>query len=103
MKYFSKFLHTVKQVIRELSDEQERKDSQSHDEKVREIQETLDRANEELDKLRGDRTRHIESIETIVRQRDMYRVLLAQEPNVCFLSVLLVTITSAHIVEFSCC
>ena len=40
-------------------------------------------ATEELERLRDDRTRQMTLVETIVRQRDMYRVLLAQNPEVC--------------------
>jgi len=65
-----------------LSDEQEENEKSHVDEKTRKIQHELEMATEELERLREDRSRQSNLVETIVRQRDMYRVLLAQNPEV---------------------
>ena len=46
--------------------------------RVMELKQQLEGASRELEQLRSDRTRHAEMVEAIVRQRDMYRVLLQQ-------------------------
>ena len=69
-------------MIRKLSDEQETSEKSQIDEKTRKIQHELEMATEELERLRDDRSRQVTLVETVVRQRDMYRVLLAQNPEV---------------------
>ena len=70
------------QVVRELSTEQEKREQEGIDEKTRELQNKLDETNDELERLRDDRVRQATMVENIVRQRDMYRVLLSQGSNV---------------------
>ena len=43
------------------------------------MQEDLEEANEEVEQLRKDRSRQIDMVAQIVRQRDMYKVLLSTE------------------------
>ena len=69
-------------MIRKLSEEQESAEKLNVDEKTKTLQHELELANEELNRLRDDRSRQTTLVETVVRQRDMYRVLLAQNPEV---------------------
>ncbi|XP_064626009.1 nucleoprotein TPR-like [Lineus longissimus] len=66
------------QVVRELSEKREEEDKMTVDAKTSELKKELDVALEELNDIRAARTRQAEMVESIVRQRDMYRVLLAQ-------------------------
>nr|XP_018671495.1 nucleoprotein TPR isoform X2 [Ciona intestinalis] len=68
-------------VIRELSDKQEEAEVEGIDVRSRELQEELEVVKDELMHLKEDRTRQSLLVEGIVRQRDMYRVLLAQNPQ----------------------
>ena len=63
--------------------------------RVMELQQQLEEASCELEQLRLDRTRHAEMVEAIVRQRDMYRVLLQQGGSspVSFLLLLYVCVS----------
>lgn len=49
-----------------------------------ELEQTLEKAQAELDSLREQRSQQVKMTESIVRQRDMYRVLLAQATGVSF-------------------
>lgn len=49
-----------------------------------ELEQTLETAQAELDSLREQRSQQVKMTESIVRQRDMYRVLLAQATGVSF-------------------
>lgn len=49
-----------------------------------ELEQTLEKARAELDSLREQRSQQVKMTESIVRQRDMYRVLLAQATGVSF-------------------
>lgn len=68
-------------VVRELSEESEARERETQNKELKELKDSLEQANEELDHLREERAKQIEFVEAIVRQRDMYRVLLAQEPK----------------------
>nr|CAB3267195.1 nucleoprotein TPR [Phallusia mammillata] len=68
-------------IIRQLSDEQEKAEKAGADKKTLELQAQLEEANEELERLREDRSRQMTMVEAIVRQRDMYRVLLSHNPQ----------------------
>ena len=70
------------QTIRKLSEDQEEAEKLNMDEKTKSFQHELELAQDELERLREDRNRQMTLVETIVRQRDMYRVLLAQNPEV---------------------
>lgn len=49
-----------------------------------ELEQTLEKAQLELDSLREQRSQQVKMTESIARQRDMYRVLLAQATGVSF-------------------
>lgn len=49
-----------------------------------ELEQTLEKAQAELDSLREQRSQQVKMTESIVRQRDMYRVLLAHATGVSF-------------------
>ncbi|XP_076826179.1 nucleoprotein TPR-like isoform X2 [Clavelina lepadiformis] len=68
-------------VIRELSEDRENAEQEGVDEKTRVLQTELESARDELERLREDRGRQMTMVEAVVRQRDMYRVLLAQNPE----------------------
>ena len=76
------YLFAVSQVIRELSEDRENAEQEGVDEKTRVLQTELESARDELERLREDRGRQMTMVEAVVRQRDMYRVLLAQNPEV---------------------
>ena len=65
-------------VVRTLSEEREREEEEKHTQETHQLQEQLDQAIHELQLLREGRERQKETVEAIVQQRDMYRVLLAQ-------------------------
>uniref|UniRef100_A0A8D3EE58 Nucleoprotein TPR n=1 Tax=Scophthalmus maximus TaxID=52904 RepID=A0A8D3EE58_SCOMX len=62
-------------ALRELSDAQE-KDECGH------LEQSLEKAQGELDSLKEQRSQQLKMTESIVRQRDMYRMLLAQATGV---------------------
>ena len=62
-----------------MSSEQEKAEKESSDIRLKSLQGELDEAKEELERLQNDRRRQVELVEGIVRQRDMYKVLLSQE------------------------
>ncbi|XP_014665092.1 PREDICTED: nucleoprotein TPR-like [Priapulus caudatus] len=64
-------------VVRELSEKQEAEEKRLTDSKTQELQEQLNAATKDLEELRAARQRQADMVESIVRQRDMYRVLLA--------------------------
>ncbi|XP_059140232.1 nucleoprotein TPR-like isoform X2 [Physella acuta] len=66
------------EVCRELSDKKEQEENDATAEKTRELKEQLDFTMTELEHLKDARARQAELVESIVRQRDMYRVLLQQ-------------------------
>lgn len=49
-----------------------------------ELEQSLEKAQAELESLKEQRSQQIKMTESIVRQRDMYRVLLAQATGVAF-------------------
>lgn len=49
-----------------------------------ELEQSLDKAQAELESLKEQRNQQVKMTESIVRQRDMYRVLLAQATGVSF-------------------
>lgn len=52
--------------------------------RVAELQVNLEKAQRQLDDLQGQRRHQMQLVESIVRQRDTYRVLLAQTTGVSF-------------------
>uniref|UniRef100_T1J0B3 Nucleoprotein TPR n=1 Tax=Strigamia maritima TaxID=126957 RepID=T1J0B3_STRMM len=65
-------------VIRDLSESQEENEQKMSTEKNAELEMALSNAIEELEELRTARGKQAEVLESIVRQKDMYRVLLDQ-------------------------
>ncbi|CAL1544987.1 unnamed protein product [Lymnaea stagnalis] len=66
------------EVCRELSEKKEQEENEATAEKTRELKDQLEFAMSELEHLKDARARQAELVESIVRQRDMYRVLLQQ-------------------------
>ncbi|KAL3869712.1 hypothetical protein ACJMK2_042363 [Sinanodonta woodiana] len=83
-------------ALRELSEKQEEDEKMALDSKTRELKEQLDTALQELEELKAARGRQAELVESIVRQRDMYRVLLQQGDSVSPLSPALTSTPSAN-------
>uniref|UniRef100_A0A3B4WVR4 Nucleoprotein TPR n=1 Tax=Seriola lalandi dorsalis TaxID=1841481 RepID=A0A3B4WVR4_SERLL len=66
-------------ALRELSDAQEKEEFEATGNKY-----SLEKAQAELESLKEQRSQQVKMTESIVRQRDMYRVLLAQATGVNF-------------------
>ncbi|XP_060722892.1 translocated promoter region b, nuclear basket protein isoform X3 [Tachysurus vachellii] len=71
-------------ALRDLGEEQERGEMDAESSKQSELQNSLEKAQIELEQLRDQRANQMQLVESIVRQRDMYRVLLAQATGVSF-------------------
>ncbi|KAJ4943788.1 hypothetical protein JOQ06_006283 [Pogonophryne albipinna] len=71
-------------ALRELSEAQEKEEIETSGSKRGELEQSLGKAQVELESLREQRGQQIKMTESIVRQRDMYRVLLAQATGVSF-------------------
>ncbi|XP_054904526.1 translocated promoter region b, nuclear basket protein isoform X2 [Poeciliopsis prolifica] len=71
-------------TLRDLSDAQEKEEQESTGNKRVELEQSLEKAQAELELLKEQRSQQIKMTESIVRQRDMYRVLLAQATGVAF-------------------
>ncbi|XP_060773336.1 translocated promoter region b, nuclear basket protein isoform X2 [Neoarius graeffei] len=71
-------------ALRELGEAQEKGEMEAEGNKQTELQSSLEKAQTELEQLRDQRTHQMQLVESIVRQRDMYRVLLAQATGVSF-------------------
>uniref|UniRef100_A0A8C7N8F8 Nucleoprotein TPR n=1 Tax=Oncorhynchus kisutch TaxID=8019 RepID=A0A8C7N8F8_ONCKI len=69
-------------ALRELSEAQEREEEETTG--TNELECSLEKAQAELEALREQRSHQMQLAESIVRQRDMYRVLLAQATGVSF-------------------
>jgi len=66
-------------VVRDLSEEREKQEKTCSPEKITELSQKLDSAFEQLSQLREERTKQDEVIQTLVKQRDMYKVLYTCE------------------------
>uniref|UniRef100_A0A7N6F6B8 Nucleoprotein TPR n=1 Tax=Anabas testudineus TaxID=64144 RepID=A0A7N6F6B8_ANATE len=71
-------------ALRELSDAQEKEEFEFNCYRRAELEQSLEKAHAELEALKEQRSQQIKMTESIVRQRDMYRVLLAQATGVSF-------------------
>ncbi|XP_047443060.1 translocated promoter region b, nuclear basket protein [Mugil cephalus] len=71
-------------ALRELSEAQEKEEFEATGSKRGELEQSLEKALTELESLKEQRGQQIKLTESIVRQRDMYRVLLAQATGVSF-------------------
>ncbi|KAI1891474.1 hypothetical protein AGOR_G00144190 [Albula goreensis] len=71
-------------ALRELGDAQEKEEMEATSSRKTELELTLDKVQSELEQLREQRSHQMQLTESIVRQRDMYRILLAQTTGVTF-------------------
>ncbi|KAL6486019.1 hypothetical protein MHYP_G00054110 [Metynnis hypsauchen] len=71
-------------ALRELGEAQEKEEMEGESTKYSELQKSLEKAQSELEQLREQRAHQMQLAESIVRQRDMYRILLAQVTGVNF-------------------
>uniref|UniRef100_A0A665W9I2 Nucleoprotein TPR n=1 Tax=Echeneis naucrates TaxID=173247 RepID=A0A665W9I2_ECHNA len=69
-------------ALRELSDAQEKEEFEATGNKHGELEQSFEKAQAELESLKEQRNQQLKMTESIVRQRDMYRVLLAQATGV---------------------
>ncbi|KAJ6657396.1 hypothetical protein lerEdw1_002563 [Lerista edwardsae] len=69
-------------ALRELGEAKEKEEQESTSLKISDLQRQLDEAIVELEKLREARHHQMQLVDSIVRQRDMYRILLAQTTGV---------------------
>ncbi|KFP65962.1 Nucleoprotein TPR, partial [Cariama cristata] len=65
-------------ALRELGEAREKEEQETTSSKISELQSQLEEALHELEKLRESRHHQLQLVESIVRQRDMFRILLAQ-------------------------
>ncbi|OXB72510.1 UNVERIFIED_CONTAM: hypothetical protein H355_016379 [Colinus virginianus] len=65
-------------ALRELGETREKEEQETTSSKVSELRSQLSEALNELEKLRESRRHQLQLVESIVRQRDMFRILLAQ-------------------------
>nr|XP_056701605.1 nucleoprotein TPR [Euleptes europaea] len=69
-------------ALRELGEAKEKEEQETTSSKISELQNQLDEAINELEKLRESRQHQMQLVDSVVRQRDMYRILLAQTTGV---------------------
>ncbi|KFP37480.1 Nucleoprotein TPR, partial [Chlamydotis macqueenii] len=65
-------------ALRDLGEAREKEEQETTSSKISELQSQLEEALSELEKLRESRHHQLQLVESIVRQRDMFRILLAQ-------------------------
>ncbi|XP_061490006.1 nucleoprotein TPR isoform X2 [Rhineura floridana] len=69
-------------ALRELGEAKEKEEQETTSSKISELQSQLGEAINELEKLRESRHHQMQLVDSIVRQRDMYRILLSQTTGV---------------------
>ncbi|KAE8611408.1 hypothetical protein XENTR_v10012438 [Xenopus tropicalis] len=69
-------------ALRELGEAKEREEQETTSSRVSELEKELEHALSELQQLREARSHQMTLVESIVRQRDMYRILLSQTTGV---------------------
>ncbi|KAM7336047.1 hypothetical protein ACRRTK_004540 [Alexandromys fortis] len=65
-------------ALRELGETREREEQETTSSKIAELQHKLESSLTELEQLRESRQHQMQLVDSIVRQRDMYRILLSQ-------------------------
>lgn len=65
-------------ALRELGETREREEQETTSSKITELQHKLENSLTELEQLRESRQHQMQLVDSIVRQRDMYRILLSQ-------------------------
>ncbi|XP_068445751.1 translocated promoter region b, nuclear basket protein [Clinocottus analis] len=71
-------------ALRELSDDQEKEEFEATGNERGELQLSFNKAQLELESLKEQRSQLVKTSESIAKQRDMYRVMLAQATGVSF-------------------
>uniref|UniRef100_A0A672ZES4 Nucleoprotein TPR n=1 Tax=Sphaeramia orbicularis TaxID=375764 RepID=A0A672ZES4_9TELE len=71
-------------ALRELGETQEKEEQEATGSMRVEMEQSLEKAQADLDALKEQRCQQMKITESVVRQRDMYRVLLAQATGVAF-------------------
>ncbi|KAM5239085.1 nucleoprotein TPR [Ctenodactylus gundi] len=69
-------------ALRELGETREREEQETTSSKISELQLKLESSLTELEQLRESRQHQMQLVDSIVRQRDMYRILLSQTTGV---------------------
>ncbi|EPY80554.1 translocated promoter region (to activated MET oncogene)-like protein [Camelus ferus] len=69
-------------ALRELGETKEREEQETTSSKITELQVKLENALTELEQLRESRQHQMQLVDSIVRQRDMYRILLSQTTGI---------------------
>nr|XP_023422865.1 nucleoprotein TPR [Cavia porcellus] len=69
-------------ALRELGETREKEEQETTSSKITELQVKLESALTELEQLRESRQHQMQLVDSIVRQRDMYRILLSQTTGV---------------------
>ncbi|NXR18425.1 TPR protein, partial [Cinclus mexicanus] len=65
-------------ALRELGEAREKEEQETTSSKISELQSQLDEAVSELQQLRESRQHQLQLVESIIRQRDLFRILLTQ-------------------------
>ncbi|KAH0504776.1 Nucleoprotein TPR [Microtus ochrogaster] len=68
-------------ALRELGETREREEQETTSSKIAELQHKLESSLTELEQLRESRQHQMQLVDSIVRQRDMYRILLSNNRN----------------------
>ncbi|XP_048845940.1 nucleoprotein TPR isoform X2 [Brienomyrus brachyistius] len=71
-------------ALRDLGEAREKEELEATTSRKTELEQSLEKAQRELEQLREQRSHQMQLTESIVRQRDMYRILLAQTTGVSF-------------------
>ncbi|XP_049576039.1 translocated promoter region b, nuclear basket protein isoform X3 [Syngnathus scovelli] len=71
-------------ALRDLSEAQEKEELEASGSRRGEVEQSLETTLAEVESLREQRSQHVKMTESIMRQRDLYRVLLAQATGVTF-------------------
>ncbi|XP_023662175.1 nucleoprotein TPR isoform X2 [Paramormyrops kingsleyae] len=71
-------------ALRDLGEAREKEEQEATTSRKTELEQSLEKAQRELEQLREQRSHQMQLTESIVRQRDMYRILLAQTTGVSF-------------------
>ncbi|XP_056379611.1 nucleoprotein TPR isoform X2 [Hyla sarda] len=81
-------------ALRELGESKEREEQEASAAQISDLRREHEMALAELEQLRENRQHQIHMVDSLVRQRDMYRILLAQTTGVSFPSADEVSLTS---------
>ncbi|XP_068096253.1 nucleoprotein TPR [Hyperolius riggenbachi] len=81
-------------ALRELGETKEREEQEASASEISELKKALENAHSELEQLRENRQHQLHVLESTLRQRDMYRILLAQTTGVTLPATEEVSMTS---------